>query len=134
MKKLGGYFMKFKPSDVTNVRSFSLAQKVNQIWKDVVHDNKYGHTEENILLVDFGDWLHQGSWTDETGFYIMFRLSPLFAKRESTKERALGVLRSFQALFPNPREVIIDGMNEIEEGGTEVITILVKTDLHSIGD
>lgn len=134
MRKLSGYFMNFKPSDITNVRAFDLAQKVNGIWRDVVHDNKHGHTVENVLLVDFGDWLSQGSWTDETGYYIKFRLVPLFAHHESTKERARGVLKAFQALFPNPREVVIDRAETIEEGGTEVITVLIKTELRSIGD
>jgi hypothetical protein len=44
------------------------------------------------------------------------------------------VLEAFTGLFPGARGVDIHGREEIERGGTGVITCVVRTSLNSIGD
>lgn len=88
-----------------------------------------GPCGDALLFEDFGTSLIQSSWTDETGFYTVYRVSPLDERRENVKAAVKEIAEKWRALF---RDVKKWDFQFDEE--TKRYTVVVFTDCRSIGD
>ncbi len=131
---MNGIFFSFKPRDLTNSYSFARLQQVRDIFCEANPVSLTGLRDDCVILEDFGSWLGQTSYHDEGGHFIKFRMTPIWAHLPKSQEAAKRVLEAFTGLFPGARGVDIHGREEIERGGTGVITCVVRTSLNSIGD
>lgn len=124
----------FKAKDLLKQHNRGFMERVSKIWdQDVAPESEY-MVRESVILVDVGYWLSQRAYTDETGYFLRFRLHPLDCGRVSVKERGRRVLASFQKLFSNVKGVQIENENALYEGTEETVTVVVQTGSFSIGD
>ena len=130
---MNGIFRSITPSDLLNSSNRKLIDRVAAIWdRCVAPEADYG-TRDNVILVDLGHWLQQGAWADDTGYFLKFRLHPLYKHLPATQRKAAAVLQGFLDLFPQKREVYFDNRHALE-GNEDTVTVVVHTASHSIGD
>ena len=130
---INGQFHSIKPSDLLKTSNRNLAGKVASLWdKHVAVEADYME-RDNVILEDFGHWLKQSAWTDDTGFFMKLRLHPLYKHRERTQESARKVVQGFLDLFPGRKHVYYSNPATLD-GTEETLTVVVETGSHLIGD
>jgi len=82
-----------------------------------------------VLLEDFGDVLIQNAWTDETGYFLTYRISPIFIGNPKVKEAHIIIERNFSKIFQP-----IYGHKITKDILGEEITLISIMDSKSIGD
>jgi len=83
-----------------------------------------------IIIVDFGTWLKQLSWTDETGWFLTYRIAPLDKNLVTTKMLEDLFKEKFPTLFNQQKvEIISEG-----EDDSRKTTIIITDGRNSIGD
>jgi hypothetical protein len=83
-----------------------------------------------VILEDFGTFTRQLSWTDETGYFVTYRLAPLDSGKPIVQQHALESERRWNDLFPGAKErwrEVVDA----NDPNTR-ITVFVQTGEHSI--
>lgn len=130
---MNGIFYSLSAKDLLKTSNRDLAGKVSAIWDRCVAPEKEFMRRDDVLLEDVGHWLQQSAYTDETGFFIRFRLHPSYCHQERVQEAGRKVYKEFLELFPNRKNTYIENRKALD-GGTETITLVVQTDSHSIGD
>ena len=126
---MNGYFHSVNAQSLLNPQARKLAEKLATIWQENTNA-----ALGDVIMVDWGTWLHQRDYTDATGWFLKFRLTPMFNHLLPVKEHGRMVLKAFKDLFPGAKQVIIDNENAVYDGTTDLVTVVVHTDTHSIGD
>lgn len=88
------------------------------------------HWSQSIILEDFGSTLTQHAWTDETGYFVTYRLHPIDRHLQYAKDLAKKFENEFAKLFPG--KLLIRSIEG--EGDAERVTLSVVCNTHSIGD
>lgn len=130
---MNGIFRGIKPSDLLSSHNRKLVDQVAAIWDRCVAPETNYNTRDNVILVDVGHWLYQNAWTDDTGYFLKFRLHPLYKHLPATQQKAAAVLTGFLELFPAHRGVHFDNRHALE-GTEDTVTVVVHTSTTSIGD
>lgn len=85
------------------------------------------HDTDVLILEDFGQTLRQLDWSDESGWYVTYRLHPLYSKNPKTQEAAQRAEKKFINLF-DPKSTSREVNPEFR------VTLAVTTSRYSIGD
>ena len=128
-KTMNGYFHSVNAESLLNPHVRQMAEKLAVIWKENTNTS-----DRDVIMVDWGTWLEQSAWVDNTGWFLKFRLTPMYNHLLPVKEHGRMVLKAFKDLFPNAKEVIIDNEDAVYDGTKDTVTVVVHTDTHSIGD
>ena len=131
---MNGMFQSIKAADLLNSNNRKLAEKVAGLWDRCVAPEEQYMERGSVILVDFGHWLNQSAWTDETGFFLKFRLAPLDRKRAGVREKGREVLRGFTKMFGQYQRTTTYDEDVLDECGEGTITVVVVTGTHMIGD
>lgn len=131
---MNGIFYSIKPSDLLKTSNRNLAGKVAALWDKHVATEADYMVRDNVILEDFGHWLKQTAWTDETGFFIKLRLHPMYKHQERVQESGRNVVQGFIDLFLGEKEVFKEGHLALEDGTEDTVTVVVRSGINSIGD
>lgn len=88
-----------------------------------------GPCADALLFEEFGHSLIQHDWSDETGFYMVFRIAPLDASRAKVREAATELVEAWKRLFRDVRKSDVS-----HDAETDRFTVAVFTAAQSIGD
>lgn len=117
--------------------SFRIRDAVNQKYLEylssageIVRKTNEGlNLPDLVLLEDFGDFLIQNAWTDETGYFLTYRISPIFIGNPKIKDAHIIIERNFSKIFQP-----IYGYKVTKDILGENITLASIMDSKSIGD
>ena len=84
-----------------------------------------------LILEEFGTTLVQLDWTDEIGWYVIYRLHPMYSHMTKMLEASLQAQSRFASICANKDFKVV---RENETDRNTRITVYVKTGRHSIGD
>jgi hypothetical protein len=84
-----------------------------------------------LILEEFGTTLVQLDWTDETGWFVTYRLHPMYSHMTKMLEASLQAQSRFASICANKDFKVV---RENETDRNTRITVYVKTGKHSIGD
>ena len=84
-----------------------------------------------LILEEFGTTLVQLDWTDETGWYVIYRLHPMYSHMTKMLEASLQAQSRFASICGNKDFKVV---RADETDRNTRITVYVKTGKHSIGD
>jgi len=84
-----------------------------------------------LILEEFGTTLVQLDWTDETGWFVTYRLHPMYSHMTKMLEASLQAQSRFASICANKDFKVV---REDEHDRNTRITVYVKTGRHSIGD
>ena len=84
-----------------------------------------------LILEEFGTTLVQLDWTDETGWFVTYRLHPMYSHMTKMLEASLQTQSRFASICGNKDFKVV---RENETDRNTRITVYVKTGKHSIGD
>jgi hypothetical protein len=85
-----------------------------------------------LILEEFGTTLVQNSWNDDTGFYVRYRLHPLYSHMPKLLDASRLAQARFAGIFGKSQSFKVDFENIEDRNGN--ITVYVATGTHSIGD
>ena len=85
-----------------------------------------------VILEEAGTYVEQLSWTDQTGYYVTFRLAPLDASKPAVVEHARLSENRWNAMFPGAKKRWRDVVDHTDPGTR--VTLFVQTDEYSVGD
>jgi hypothetical protein len=119
----------FTIRDANNEHYLNQFVKVTGIFRDCSKDSGLGN--DVLILEAFGSTLVQSAWTDETGYYITYRLHPLYSKLDALKVAAAKAESKFLAMFPGKQ--FKRQVEDLNDPNTR-ITLLVECGSYSIGD
>jgi hypothetical protein len=85
-----------------------------------------------LILEEFGTTLVQLSWSDDTGFYVRYRLHPLYSHMPKLVDASRLAQLRFAGIFGKSQSFKVDFENIEDRNGN--ITVYVATGTHSIGD
>lgn len=85
-----------------------------------------------VILEEAGTYVEQLSWTDQTGYYVTFRLAPLDSGKPAVVEHARLSEARWNSMFPGAKK----RWREVEDhlDPNTRVTLFVQTDEYSIGD
>jgi hypothetical protein len=110
-------------------RSLDVSQLLSNLNKKV--NERFSVFGNPIIIVDFGTWLRQLSYADQTGWFVQYRIAPLDKNLTTTKMLEDLFKQKFPTLFNplgNP-EILVEG-----EGDSKNTTIIISDGTNSIGD
>jgi hypothetical protein len=84
-----------------------------------------------LILEEFGTTLVQLDWTDETGWFVTYRLHPMYSHMTKMLEASLQAQSRFASICANKDFKVV---RADEHDRNTRITVYVKTGKHSIGD
>jgi hypothetical protein len=84
-----------------------------------------------LILEEFGTTLVQLDWTDETGWYVIYRLHPMYSHMTKMLEASLQAQSRFASICGNSDFKVV---RADETDRNTRVTVYVKTGKHSIGD
>ncbi|NBW06398.1 MAG: hypothetical protein EBR82_00040 [Caulobacteraceae bacterium] len=84
-----------------------------------------------LILEEFGTTLVQNSWNDDGGFYVRYRLHPLYSHMPKLVDASRLAQVRFAGIF-GKSQFKVDFENPEDRNGN--ITVSVATCSHSIGD
>jgi hypothetical protein len=84
-----------------------------------------------LILEEFGTTLVQLDWTDETGWFVTYRLHPMYSHMTKMLEASLQAQSRFASICANKDFKVV---RENETDRNTRITVYVKTGKHLIGD
>jgi len=84
-----------------------------------------------LILEEFGTTLVQLDWTDETGWFVTYRLHPMYSHMTKMLEVSLQAQSRFASICGNKDFKVV---RADETDRNTRITVYVKTGKHSIGD
>ena len=126
-----GHCMSFKPYELVNPSTLKFLQKLSDIFEEnSLHSGGYHHA---LILVDTGGWLEQSSWQDHVGWFVKFRISPHYVRKQSAKDAAHAFIKAVCREFCATDSQVLNASAINDESGEEIL-IIVKTDSFSIGD
>lgn len=128
-----GIFNSLTIRDLLHPSNRDLTEKVAEIWNRHVAPDRDYLNRNNVIIEDLGRWLKQSDWTDETGFFIKFRLHPSFCHLERVQDAGRAVFKAFLELFPNRKNTYVENASALD-GGVDTITLVVETASYSVGD
>ncbi len=122
----------FGPNSINSLfvmqKATSVAQLLDKLNKQI--NNRFAAFGNPIIIVDFGTWLKQLSWTDETGWFLTYRIAPLDKNLVTTKMLEDLFKEKFPTLFNQQKvEIISEG-----EDDSRKTTIIITDGRNSIGD
>jgi len=126
---MNGYFHSVNAQSLLNPQARKLAEKLATIWQENTNA-----ALGDVIMVDWGTWLHQRDYTDATGWFLKLRLTPSFKHLAATKEHGRAVLKAFKDLFPSAKQFILENEAALLDGTDATVTVVAHTDTHSIGD
>lgn len=87
---------------------------------------------DEVILVDFGTTLRQLDWRDETGYFVSYRLHPLYAGHDDVIAAAAAI----EARLANLFGAAVHDVTRVdaEVTGSDVTTLYFRCGSHSIGD
>jgi hypothetical protein len=85
-----------------------------------------------VILEDAGTFTIQRDWTDETGYYVTFRLAPLDSGKPVVQEHAAASEARWNAMFPGAKKRWREVVDHLDLNTR--VTLFVSTGLYSIGD
>lgn len=109
-------------------------RKLGEVVDVIDRFTDFGLSTRHIILEDFGTWLRQSSWTDESGWYITFRVHPIIVA--GRPERKGAIAQKFmdvieKEVFLSHKDKAFIMLDESSEGRMEVF---YRLDTTSIGD
>ena len=115
-------------NDLSNPYLHGLFDRVVTLFRELSVGTGLGH--DVLILEEFGTTLIQKSWTDECGFYVKFRLHPLYSHLPKLIDAASAAQKRFAGIFGGTDLKVRDD----ETDRKACITMYVKQTSHSIGD
>lgn len=119
----------FRVRDASNPHYLEVLSAIVKLFRE---ESKAAGLDGDVLIVeDFGTTLVQSDWTDRTGWYVTYRLHPLYSRLKPLVEAAARAEMRFNALFPGKPA----RREEAEPGNPNgKVTLFVENGCHSIGD
>ncbi len=126
----------FTPRDFLLSHNRDIMDRIARIWDEVFGPETPGGlhslTRQKVILEGVGWTLKQYPYSDETGYYISFRMEPGETRKEY-QDKARLLTKKFIALFPKKiKPASFEGHEKFAEGG--VVTVMVMTGSFNIGD
>jgi hypothetical protein len=122
----------FTVRDATNPHYRELLGRVADAFTTTLHSRPIGQRPrmegDEVILVDFGTTLRQLDWRDETGYFVSYRLHPMYAHLEEVHLAALAIEAKLSDLFGARG---CDVWSQVEN---DVTTLFFRCGSHSIGD
>ena len=84
-----------------------------------------------LILEEFGTTLVQAAWQDRTGWYVVYRLHPLYSHMNKMIEASLQAQSRLHSILGAKNQKI---EREDEHDRNTRITVLMESGTHSIGD
>lgn len=84
-----------------------------------------------LILEEFGTTLVQESWQDRTGWYVVYRLHPLYSHMPKMIEASLQAQSRLYSIL-GAKNQKVERENEADRNAR--ITVLMESGSHSIGD
>lgn len=120
----------FQVRDAANRHYVSYMQHVAEVFATEAASTGLG--KDAIILEDFGGALQQDAWQDVTGYYVVYRLHPMYSHLERLQEAAARAEKKFfssqRSTRPGERSA-----EDPEDRNTKV-TLTLWNGSHSIGD
>ena len=120
----------FRVADAANKHYVSYMQHVAETF--AAEADSTGLGKDVLILEDFGGAVQQNDWNDVTGFYVTYRLHPMYSHLPRLHEAAQRAEKKF---FASQRSVR-PGQRTVEAEGdpNTRVTLTVWSGLNSIGD
>lgn len=123
------------PIDIREMQSPYVRRKLISILEaaDLFRDSRTSCVVDRVILKDAGTILTQLAWSDETGFYVVFRCDPLTisGKPETRAKLVSEFIAELDRIFVLPKsKSVIELGNDLEDA-VEVRYVMSS---HTIGD
>lgn len=115
--------------DLSNTHLHSRFNEVVTLFREL--SLATGIEADVLILEEFGTTLVQNAWNDETGWFVTYRLHPLYSHMPKMLEASLKAQDRFRSTFGAKT---MEVTREDEHDRNTRITVYVKTGQHSIGD
>lgn len=126
----------FTVRDATNSHYLETLRRVADIFTSTLRSRPIGLRPnmegDEVILVDFGTTLLQQDWRDETGYFVSYRLHPMYAHLEEVRSCVAVIESRLADLF----DVKAWDVSRVDGAvvGSDVSTLYFRCGSHSIGD
>ena len=118
----------FTIRDITSPHVLKLMSKISDAFRE---GNRPTH-DRPLLLEEFGSWVIQRDWVDESGYYLTYRVAPLDARRADVRRRSQEAEDRWNEIFPGALKRWREVVDELDPASK--VTLFVQDSIHSIGD
>ena len=121
----------FTVREAMNTHLLNFIAKTAEAFKFNGNEGLYSGIQP-VILEEAGTYTKQLSWTDETGYYVTFRLAPLDSGKPAVQEHARMSENRWNSMFPGAKKRWREAEDHTDLNTR--VTLFVQTSEYFIGD